>query len=261
MSFVVPFVVLVLWFVLVLFVSYGSMNLWVRTIGAVPLRVMVAPGVIVHEYSHALGCLLTGAKIKEIVLFEKTGGHVTHQMPRVPLIGGPVISFAPVIGCLLFLALCGWLLGDPLKVLNLDSKVPVASAGGAGAEQVAESSIEFAKIIGQRVQTNFEIFYTEIPNQIASWKMWLFLYLSVCFTICMAPSRQDFKNSYVAVIVLVLLLALAYAAMKYMNVSAESASMYVLTHIFGTLCFSVTMLFVVLALSLAPFGVKKILGK
>ena len=58
-------------------------------------RVFVAPGVIIHEFSHAILCLLMGAKITKIALFDKQGGSVEHTKPVVPIIGQVLISLAP----------------------------------------------------------------------------------------------------------------------------------------------------------------------
>ena len=59
-------------------------------------------GTLVHETSHALLCLLTGAKIKEFSVFSSEP-HVTHLEPKIPLVGKPLISLAPIFGGLSFL--------------------------------------------------------------------------------------------------------------------------------------------------------------
>ena len=59
-------------------------------------------GVFIHETSHAVFCLLTGAKIMEYKIFSRQP-QVVHSKPRWPLVGQPLISLAPLIGGLLFL--------------------------------------------------------------------------------------------------------------------------------------------------------------
>ena len=55
----------------------------------------VAPGVVCHETGHAVGCLLTGCKIREFVPFTKDGGtklgYVVHEMKRG--VFGDIASF------------------------------------------------------------------------------------------------------------------------------------------------------------------------
>ena len=55
------------------------------------------PGIIVHELSHVVLCLVTFTRIKSIKLFSRTGGFVLHQKPRFALITF-LISIAPLLG-------------------------------------------------------------------------------------------------------------------------------------------------------------------
>ena len=70
-------------------------------------------GAFVHETSHALACLLTGARITEYNIFSRQPRVVYSPNPRLPLIGRLLISLAPLIGGLLFLFLINhyWLSG------------------------------------------------------------------------------------------------------------------------------------------------------
>lgn len=80
-----------------LLLSYLANYCLARIFTGKTYRYLLAPGVIVHEYSHAIACILTGARIKEVRLFDRNGGRVVHEEPRVP--GGQgLISVAPVLG-------------------------------------------------------------------------------------------------------------------------------------------------------------------
>lgn len=61
-------------------------------------------GAVVHETSHAVVALLMGAKIIEFKIFSRQP-HVTYQNPKIPVLGNVLISFAPIVGELLFLFL------------------------------------------------------------------------------------------------------------------------------------------------------------
>ncbi len=92
-----PGVHLLLLLVGVLLLSYG-VNYWLpRIFTGRTYRYLIAPGVIVHEYSHALGCLVTGARIREVRVFDERGGRVVHEEPRFAL-GQGIISVAPIFG-------------------------------------------------------------------------------------------------------------------------------------------------------------------
>jgi len=76
------------------------------------IRSLYYIGAVVHETSHAVLCIVTGAKIQDFTVFSSQP-HVVHQKSRLPLIGEPLISFAPIAGGLLFLFLVNrYLLGS-----------------------------------------------------------------------------------------------------------------------------------------------------
>jgi hypothetical protein len=81
----------------VMALSYAATYSLSRIFTGQTYRYMVAPGVIVHELSHALGCVATGARIREVRVFDERGGRVVHEEPRFAL-GQGIISVAPVFG-------------------------------------------------------------------------------------------------------------------------------------------------------------------
>lgn len=92
-----PGVRLFLLLTLTMGLSYAA-NYWLARIFAGKLyRYLIAPGVVVHEYSHAVACLLVGARIKEVRLFEASGGRVVHEEPKLAF-GLGLISIAPIFG-------------------------------------------------------------------------------------------------------------------------------------------------------------------
>ncbi len=95
--------------IIVIFISIALDFLWAH---AIPVRFFYyflrAPGVVVHECAHILGCLLTGAKIRHVVLFSKEGGSVTYNPPVIPVIGNVVISTAPLLCIPLVLVAVTW---------------------------------------------------------------------------------------------------------------------------------------------------------
>jgi len=83
--------------------GYFINTLTARMIGGWVYRVLVAPGVIIHEFSHALGCLITGAKIQSINFFKRDGGELKHTGSPIPVIGNVVISLMPMVTGILIL--------------------------------------------------------------------------------------------------------------------------------------------------------------
>ncbi len=103
------FIAFLIWMVLLITLSFLSNSLLRDIFRGKGYRYFLWLGVIVHEYSHALACVLTNTKIYEIKLFESRGGHVTHQK-RGPFITA-IISIAPLFGGSLFLLLLAWAFG------------------------------------------------------------------------------------------------------------------------------------------------------
>ena len=77
-----------------------------------PMHWLYYIGTFVHESSHALLCLATGAKIEKFKVFSSQP-MVVHRRPRIPFIGQMLISIAPIFGGMIFLVLVNhFLLGD-----------------------------------------------------------------------------------------------------------------------------------------------------
>jgi hypothetical protein len=84
------------------------------------LRVILLPGIVLHELSHVLACLVTFTPIKQVSFWTAQGGHVIHNKPRWPLLTQPIISLAPLpIGIIAVYLLSGLVLsaGMPLAPL------------------------------------------------------------------------------------------------------------------------------------------------
>lgn len=164
-------------FFLIILLLDAAINFFIReSFIGYKYRYFVAPGVIVHEFSHALAALLTFHKIEKISLFDPNGGYVIHQKTREPL-SQVIISFAPIIGISLCFFLITYFL-QPSWLQHLDH-------------------INLHTILENLSHTSFH-----------RWQTWLHLYLSVSFATCLAPSRQDFKVAFTGVFILFLLFLL-----------------------------------------------------
>ncbi|MBK9973427.1 MAG: hypothetical protein IPP14_01400 [Planctomycetes bacterium] len=176
---------------LLILCTYGLRALWIRALPGKALAWLIAPGVAVHELSHAAGCLLTGAKIHSMVLFRSDGsGEVRHGPPKLKYVGDVIISLAPLLGCTICLWLLGVLLASPVNFYAV-------RAQGVQTSQLA-FLWDLAGLVLRDLQLALE------TASLASWRTWLFLYFAMCFTLGMAPSRQDLKNGSVGILVVAL---------------------------------------------------------
>lgn len=177
--------------------TFGLRRLWLKAVPAKVLAWLIAPGVVVHELSHALGCLLTGAPIHSMVLFRSDGsGEVKHGPPRLKYVGDVIISLAPLLGCSIALWLLGRMLDSPVNFYDV-------SARGVHASQFA--------FLWQLVGVVWADLGLALESAaLLNWRTWLFLYFAMCFTMGMAPSRQDLKNGALGMVVVTLLALVAH---------------------------------------------------
>jgi len=153
-------------------------------------RFFVFLGVIVHEYSHAFGCLITGTKIKEIKLFEESGGHVTHEK-RNPFISA-IIGMMPLFGCSLFLILLAYIFG----YIGVEYHAATLSLSHLN---FLEAFWEFLIQAGKTFYENLILF-----NVITIF-FFLFLYFVGSVAACIAPSGVDLKHSILGMIIIAII--------------------------------------------------------
>jgi hypothetical protein len=115
-----PLINLVVWFLIIIILSFVLDLFLKRVFSGGRYLLIIAPGVIIHELSHAFACLLMFAKVKEIKFFDKKGGFVKHEKSRFPIIGQVIISLAPLfVGIGLIFILARLLSIDPNFHLDL----------------------------------------------------------------------------------------------------------------------------------------------
>ena len=136
---------------------------------------LLFPGVVIHELSHGAFSILTGTPVHGIQLFSRTGGHVVHGQPRIPVVGQLIISFAPLV---VGLALATYLVG--ILPLETDSQWAI---------------------------TIYK-YHVALPRVASDWQIidfiWLYLLLSIVLTL--TPSKQDISASSAGVIVFIIVL-------------------------------------------------------
>jgi len=182
------YLALLVWVGVATLLSYVIERLWSDVISRRYVRYALAPGVVVHELSHLAGCLVTGARVSRVVLFGPSGGLVEHGEPRMPLVGRPVISLAPVAGCTLVLwgvwrLFAGRLGLEPLRL--------------PGVELSAEGGLRLWLVL----RTLFlDAFGRVFSRRFLSVEGFVFLYLVLTFSICMAPSRADLRHAFLGLV-------------------------------------------------------------
>jgi hypothetical protein len=150
-------------------------------------RFFVFLGVIVHEYSHAFGCVITRTRIKEIKLFEETGGHVTHEK-RNPFITA-IIGMMPLFGCSAFFLLLAFIFG----YIGVEFKTTTISLSNLN---FLEAFWEFLILAGETFYLNL------VKFNVITIFFFLFLYFVGSVAAAIAPSSVDMKHSFVGMIII-----------------------------------------------------------
>jgi hypothetical protein len=144
--------------------------------------VLMLPGTIVHETSHAVVALLMGARITKFSVIPSgdTLGHVEYTVPKIPLIGNAAISIAPLIGCPAILLLIS-------RYFGVHFDFPPASF-----DILAESRFLLDGTLS---------FITGLDY--LNWKTYVFLYLALTLGAGAAPSKTDIISMLPGLIIIV----------------------------------------------------------
>lgn len=155
--------------------------------------VFAAPGIVIHECAHVLGCLFTGAQITKIVLLSRDGGSVSYTKPKIPVLGNVIISTAPLFCLPLVLAGLTWIFSTYAHCWFV-STIPVTDSVGALVQLLTNAGL---------------VLYYNLVLSFNAWFL-LYLYLVTSLVLSVAPSTQDLKNAAagLALIVLVIILLL-----------------------------------------------------
>ncbi|MEK7461217.1 MAG: hypothetical protein AAB647_03330 [Patescibacteria group bacterium] len=151
-------------------------------------RLFVAPGVIAHELTHALMCVVTGAPVMDINFWKSSGGHVLHGPPRIHIIGPVLISFAPLL----------------LMTLAMFMFVPILSP--------ALADLPWVQVVPTSLSQLLSGYLTSLAEAVTSFDWtsptpWLLSYAMLNVAVTIAPSTVDLTNVRWAFVAFVLIAA------------------------------------------------------
>ena len=217
--------------IVVMLISTMLDHLWAQVL---PMRAFYylirAPGVVVHECSHILGCLLTGASITNIVFFSKDGGSVTYTRPKLPVLGNVIISSAPLFCIPLFLTGLAWIFSAYLGCTFPAFPASIDSAG-----TLHSLGIDIVELFRQNLVANFHPWFL------------LYLYLTLSLVLSVAPSRQDIRNAAVGIVLialsglLIFLSAIPWAVSTLWQVTSIVGMGFALGLAFGLIAFVISL--------------------
>ncbi len=167
----------------ILVLSYGINAFLLTSIGGI-YRLFVAPGVILHELSHAFACFFTGTKVTSINMFKKDGGEVRHARSKIPILGPIFISLAPfLVGGIAIYFFSRWM--------------------GLQALDINEFTLNPAEFLETVKQSFIGIELNDVTN-------WALLYLALSIAVTMIPSFRDLGNIIISIILAGIVVFLIY---------------------------------------------------
>ena len=174
------------WGALLIGMSYLCKRMWLRMLGRA-YRIVALPGILIHELSHATGCLITGAKITGFSLFEPGGGYVEHEPPKLPLLGAPVISLAPVVGCGVGL----WCVTRLFGLTEFGGE-QLPDTIGLTPTELGSFAEGFFQTIWYQLRMIRGVNVTQLSTLVGT-------YLALTFGVSLGPSRDDLRNAALGV--------------------------------------------------------------
>jgi hypothetical protein len=138
------------------------------------IRFLYYIGTFIHEVSHIIFCILTGAKVSKISIFSKQP-KIVHSKSRIPIIGQALISLAPIIGGMAF-----------LYVINRFCLSNYFTIPGI-------STFKYFLTGAGTILSNFNLL---------KWQTWVMILLSFNMGAMIGPSLQDLKHIWFILIIL-----------------------------------------------------------
>lgn len=196
--------------IIILIVIFGFISNWLngKYLNFKITHYLYYIGTLVHETSHAIACILTGAKIEEYSVFSDQP-HVTHKTSKIPIIGNLFISAAPIFGGILFLYLINYFFPslnfEIIKsVSNIEEiiKLPIEiikdinflSLNGI---LMATLLINSGAMIGPSIQDMKNIWFVFIPL--------IFLNISILNNLCFTALIIILANIYIQLILILII--------------------------------------------------------
>ena len=174
--------------IIVILISRALDVLWAQAIRVRYFYYIIrAPGVVIHELSHVLACLIMGAKVKNVVFFSKDGGSVTYSRPKIPYLGDMVIGTAPLLCIPLILAGCTWIFSQYLGCV-----FPPLPQGIDSSDDIFLLGTYISAIFTQNLVPVFNPWFI------------VYLYITLTLVLSVAPSMQDIENAAIGICMITL---------------------------------------------------------
>ena len=195
----------------VLFAGLGVYRLWADMIKPRRVGWALLPGTVVAEMAYIFGCLITGGEIRRAKLMSGGGGAAprrrasgggeaeptTEATPKFRFLGPMVASFMCIVACGAGILIASSLLGGPV-IDEFAAGRPAASLSQA----LPGSTGQFWAQLEGHLHLLRRMSATWLELEWLNWRVPLFVYVSICLSIRLAPVRRSLRATLAAVVVL-----------------------------------------------------------
>lgn len=203
------------WLFGIVFLGVGVFRVWTSVAKPLWVNWALLPGTLVSEMAYILGCLITGGEIRKARLLESPGsaggdsGPATEANQRLKVLGPIVASLLAVLACMGAILLVHRLLGEPV--------IRTFISGGVWGP---------ASALPRELPASWDALWAQLDRHLdllrrmcetlgrldwLAWQVPLFVYLSMCFSVRLAPVGRDLRATLAALVAVAVVIAVVGA--------------------------------------------------
>lgn len=233
---------LTFWLFVTIFCALGIHMLWSGMIKPRIVNSILLPGTLVATLGHVLGLLITGNSVQNTKLMGDDEAGAPQSSPpekaRIPVIGPILIGLLPLVACAACLHVAASYLGGGTLANFAQSAAALQNVPMTvnGVWDLPRNGLRLAEVAAKSVASSDR----------TNWKTLLFLYLTICLTVRMAPFDGNRRGAIGAIL-------LAGIVIGVLGSFVPAARELVLSS-WGVLSFAVGTLLLLLMISLLVRG-------
>ena len=204
----------------ILFAGLGIYRLWADILRPRWVGWALLPGTVVSEMAYIFGCLITGGEVRRAKLMDgREGSHrrrkgspdqeaepTTETAPKFRLLGPVVAAFTCILACGAGIVIAHALLGKPVieefvRGGRLQTTAALPNSFPTSTGMFWDGVVLHVGLLQRMSATWLEVNWLD-------WRVPLFVYLTVCLSIRLAPVRRSLRATLLAVVALAAIIAL-----------------------------------------------------